>query len=105
MSRKQLSYIDLLEIERRHTACLVAWPEVTMIKSAAVLLLLAALALAARLDRDGVVARSGVIARGLGLELRVEVKLQRTSVRADSTLPVVIHCDTLPATAKVVPCE
>ena len=49
-----------------------------MFKPAAILIALIGLALLARLDRDGLLARSDVAARALGLEVRVDVKLQRT---------------------------
>jgi len=49
-----------------------------MFKPAAILIALIGLALLARLDRDGLLARSDVAARALGFEVRVEVKLQRT---------------------------
>ena len=49
-----------------------------MIKPATILIALIGLALLARLDRYGLLARSDVAARALGFEVRVEVKLQRT---------------------------
>ena len=49
-----------------------------MFKPAAILIALIGLALLARLDRDGLLARSDVAARALGFEVRAEVKLQRT---------------------------
>jgi hypothetical protein len=48
-----------------------------MIKPAMILIALIGLALLARLDGDGLLARSDVAARALGYEVRVEVKLQR----------------------------
>jgi hypothetical protein len=53
-----------------------------MIKPATILLVLAGLALLGRLDRDGLLAHSGVAARAVGYEVRVEVKLQRTRAAA-----------------------
>ena len=49
-----------------------------MFKPAAILITLIGLALLARLDSDGLLARSAVAARALGFEVRVDVKLQRT---------------------------
>jgi len=76
-----------------------------MIKPTAVLLLLLTLALLARLDRDGILAHSGVAARGLGLELRLEVKLQRASPSPIRAGAPGIPCDTTVTAPGVTPCD
>jgi len=53
--------------------------EVVMGRSAVILLLLAALAIVGLLDRDGVLARTNVAARALGIELRVDVTVHKVA--------------------------
>jgi hypothetical protein len=58
-----------------------------MIRPAVILLLLLGLALLARLDRDGLLARSDLAAQALGLEVRIEVKLQRAGALPKACWP------------------
>lgn len=77
-----------------------------MIRSAAFLLALLGLALLGRLDRDGMLARANAAARVLGLEVRVEVRLER--VRAEPAAAACVPPDaTTPAviTEGRAPCE
>lgn len=79
-----------------------------MIRPALLLVALAALALLGRLDRDGILARSDVVARAVGIELRVEVTVQRPHpARAPETgaMQGGVAPDTTVVPAGSAPCE
>lgn len=67
-----------------------------MTRPATIILLLLVLALLARFDRDGLLASTGVGARVLGVEVRVEVRLQRTR-------PTPLDCWSATETAAAAP--
>ena len=79
-----------------------------MIKPAAVLLLLTALAVLGFLDRDGILARADVAARAVGVELRIDLTVQRVPVAPVApVLPIAPSraptCPHVPAESR--PCE
>jgi len=73
-----------------------------MIKPAALLLALVTVALLARFDRDGILAHSDLITHALGLELRIELTVQRPH----ALVPVVPVAPVVPLTpTAAVVCE
>jgi len=60
-----------------------------MIKPAALFLALLTVALLARFDRDGILAHSDLVTHALGLELRIELTVQRSHPPVVPVAPVV----------------
>jgi hypothetical protein len=73
-----------------------------MIRPAALLLALIALALLGRLDRDGILARADVVAHAVGVEFRIEMTVQRARPGA---LPPETHLDCAAPDAPDAPVE
>ena len=69
-----------------------------MIKPAALLLALVSVALLVRFDGDGILAHSDLVARALGVELRIHIAVQRSA-----NVPVVPVVPVAPPEAP--PCE
>jgi hypothetical protein len=75
-----------------------------MTRSVTLLLALLGLALLGRLDRDGMLGRASTAARVLGLEVRIEVKLQRVHTEPTTTCVPTDAAHTV-TTAGRPPCE
>ncbi|MDH4350341.1 MAG: hypothetical protein OEY20_15425 [Gemmatimonadota bacterium] len=73
-----------------------------MTRSVVLLLALIALALIGRLDRDGILAHTDAVARAVGIELRIEVTVQRANP-TPAARPAMVRESVAPAHAVTCP--
>ena len=76
-----------------------------MTRSVTLLLALLGLALLGRLDRDGMLGRANTAARVLGLEVRIDVKLQRVRTEPMTACVPTAAADTAVTAEGRPPCE